>query len=140
MKEGEKPVGSGTVYKVYGLSRGDLTDLEDLDGLDFVGKKERRHRWYLSEVAEAKKRREIRRQQEAEARRQATGWDNGARFLEGFQTELAETRARIRKDQDKRIKKLSDQAVREIEAEKEQAPVAKDDFRGQFKALLEQVG
>ncbi len=141
MKEGEKPVGSGTVYKVYGLSRGDLTDLEDLDGLDFVGKKEKRHRWYLSEVAEAKKRREIRRQQEAEARRRATGWDNGVSvLLEGCKVELAETKARIRKEQDKRIKKLSDQAVREIEAEKAQAPVAKNDWSGQFKALLDQVG
>lgn len=137
MKEGEKPVGSGTVYKVYGLNRGDLTDLEDLDGLDFVGKKEKRHRWYLSEVAEAKARREQRRQQEAEERRRATGWDNGCKgvFLDGCHAELKATRARIIKEQDAYVKRRSAQVVKEIEAEKE-APAAEGDYKGMFKALL----
>ena len=63
MELGEKPVGSGIVKKTYGLSRGDLEDLEIYDGLDYIESKSdrpkktnrRQHRWYLSEVAEAKK-------------------------------------------------------------------------------------
>ncbi len=138
MKEGEKPVGSGTIHKLFGLTRGNLTDLEELDGLDYVGKADGRHRWFPSEVMEAKARREQRRQREAEERRKLAGWDNGCKdaFLAGCHVELAETRVRIIKEQDARIKKRSDQVVRDIEAEKQQGPVKQDDYRGKFKALL----
>lgn len=123
MEKGEKPVGSGGIKKLYGLSRGDLADLEELDGLDHVGQG-KIHRWFPSEVAEAKKRREHRRQQEAEERRQSSGWDNGCKdaFLAGCHSELKEVQRRIeaerRKQTDEWVQRLSDRVAREVVAER----------------------
>lgn len=128
MEPGEKPVGSGIIKKTYGLSRGDLEDLELYDGLDYIESKNngpkktdrRQHRWYLSEVVEAKKRREARRQKEAEKRRLQTGWDNGhtASYLAECTAEMKEAKKQIRaakaKAQSDYIQILADRTEKEV--------------------------
>ncbi len=128
MELGEKPVGSGVIWKAYGLSRGDLEDLEIYDGLDYIESKSdrpkktnrRQHRWYLSEVAEAKKRREVRRQKEAEKRRLQIGWDNShtASYLAECNAEMKEAKKQIRaakaKAQSDYIQIMADRTEKEV--------------------------
>lgn len=135
MEEGEKLVKAGAIRKKYGLPRWALTDLETYDGLNYYqfGKQ---HQWYMSDVLAAVKHREERRMKESAARLEASNWNNGASILaDGCRAELKATRARTIKEQDAYIKRRSDQAVREIEADKE-APVVKGDMKSQCHALL----
>ncbi len=89
MQEGEKKIRAGDVFKRFGLSRGDLAELEEDWGLIYyvstrnrkrpgvTGK--RQHRWYASEITEAIERRKASAVAEAEKRRIATDWNNGGK-------------------------------------------------------------
>ncbi len=108
MQEGEKKIRAGDVFKRFGLSRGDMAELEENWGLIYyvstrdrkrpgvTGK--RQHRWYASDIMEAIERRKASAVAEAEKRRIAMGWDNGhtEAYLEGLNGQLKETRSRIR--------------------------------------------
>ncbi len=107
MQEGEKKIRAGDVFKRFGLSRGDMAELEENWGLVYyestrdrkrpgvTGK--RQHRWYASEITEAIERRKASAVAEAEKRRIATGWDNGhtEAYLEELNGQLKETKRRI---------------------------------------------